>query len=72
MYAALFRTTLIMAKQRSIGTFIGAGFGLVFLPVERLFESPSVAAVYLCASVMIIPIIYLTVLLDKRNASFFS
>ena len=65
-------TTLTMAKQRSIGTFIGAGFGLVFLLVERLFENPSVAAVYLCASAMIIPIIYLTVLLDKRNASFFS
>ncbi|MGN1118878.1 MAG: aromatic acid exporter family protein, partial [Oscillospiraceae bacterium] len=65
-------TTLDMAKQRSIGTFIGAGFGLVFLLAERLFVNPNSAAVYLCASVMIVPIIYLTVLLDKRNASFFS
>lgn len=65
-------TTLDMAKQRSIGTLIGAGFGLVFLLVERLFAEPQTAAVFLCASVMIIPIIYVTVLLNKRNASFFS
>lgn len=65
-------TTLSMAKQRSLGTLIGAGFGLAFLLAESLFDSPSVAVVYFCASAMIIPVIYLTVLINKRNASFFS
>lgn len=65
-------TTLSMAKQRSIGTLIGAAFGLAFLLIERMFSEPNTAAVYFFASAAIIPIIYLTVLLNKRNASFFS
>jgi len=62
-----------MAKQRIIGTFIGALFALAFLLVKaRFFANASEIAMYLAASVMIVPIIYTTVLVNKKNASFFS
>ena len=60
------------AGQRSIGTFIGAAFGLVFIVMLKGSGLTKQIAVYLLASAVIIPVIYLTVLLDKRNASFFS
>ena len=60
------------AGQRSIGTFIGALYGLVFIVLLRIIELTEPMRVYLLASLMIIPVIYLTVILDKKNASFFS
>ena len=60
------------AGQRSIGTLLGAGFGLIFLVVLRFAGLRAQMPVYLLASVVIIPLIHLTVILDKRNASFFS
>ena len=66
------KDTMDMAKQRIIGTFLGAAYGLAVLLVIRCFESVNVMAVYCACSLMIIPIIYTTVLLDKKNASFFS
>lgn len=64
-------TTLTMAKQRTVGTFIGAAYGLVFL---RFFQHFPVgeSVVYLSACAMLIPILYTTVLMNKRNASYFS
>lgn len=66
------KDTMDMAKQRIIGTFLGAAYGLAVLLVIRCFENVNVMAVYCVCSLMIIPIIYTTVLLDKKNASFFS
>lgn len=66
------KDTKDMAIQRIIGTFIGAAYGLAVLLVISCFESVNVMAVYCVCSLMIIPIIYTTVLLDKKNASFFS
>lgn len=66
------KDTMDMAKQRIIGTFLGAAYGLAVLLVIRCFESVNVMAVYCVCSLMIIPLIYTTVLLDKKNASFFS
>ena len=65
-------STLAMAKQRTIGTFLGAAFGLVFLLVFRAFGGGSKMLVYSTACLMLIPILYTTVLLEKRNASYFS
>lgn len=65
-------STKAMAKQRIIGTLIGAAYGLVFLIVIGLFDNLNYFAVYLATSAMIIPIIYTTVVINKRNASFFS
>ena len=60
------------AGQRSIGTFIGAAFGLVFIVMLKGSGLTEPIAVYLLASAVIIPVIYLTVVIDKRSASFFS
>ena len=60
------------AGQRSIGTFIGAAYGLAFIMLLRFIGLTKSVSVYLLASVMIIPVIYLTVITNKRNASFFS
>lgn len=60
------------AGQRSIGTFVGAVYGLAFIVLLRFWGLTEPILVYLLASAMIIPVIYLTVILNKRNASFFS
>lgn len=60
------------AGQRSTGTFIGAAYGLAFIVLLRFFGLSEPIIVYLLASVIIIPVIYLTVITDNRNASFFS
>ena len=67
-----YETTKSNAGQRSIGTFIGALFGLVFIVILRGIGLESQVPVYLLASVMIVPVIYLTVVLNKRDAAFFS
>ena len=65
-------TTRHNAGQRSIGTFIGALFGLGFIDAVRAAGIETPVPVYLLASAVIIPVIYLTVLLNKKNAAFFS
>ena len=60
------------AGQRSTGTFIGAAYRLAFIVLLRFFGLSEPIIVYLLASVIIIPVIYLTVITDNRNASFFS
>lgn len=65
-------TARINAGQRSVGTFVGALFGLWFLVILKAAGVHTPIILYLIASAVVIPVIYLTVLLDKRNASFFS
>lgn len=66
-------STLKMALQRTVGTLIGALYGLITIILEiyivPVYDTP---IGYLLIAVMIIPVIYTTVLLDKRNASYFS
>lgn len=65
--------TLTMALQRTIGTLIGVTYGLITLLLEiyvlRIYNSP---AGYIFTSLMIIPVLYTTVLMKKKNASYFS
>lgn len=65
-------TTRKMAEQRSIGTMTGAAFGLLLLLILPAFSVQSQIFVYCVASVCIIPVIYTTVLINRRNAAFFS
>lgn len=65
-------TTKNNAVQRSVGTLIGAAYGLVFLLMFRLIGFTVPIIVYISASAVIVPVIYTTVVLNKRNASFFS
>jgi hypothetical protein len=63
------------AFQRTIGTVIGAIYGLVFLLLERKANLPENTAQFFNAafiSLMIIVIIYTTILLKKKQASYFS
>ena len=65
-------TTQNNAGQRIIGTLTGAVYGLAFLSVLHMTDWKEPILVYLLASIMIIPVIYTTVLIHKKNASFFS
>ena len=63
------------ALQRTIGTVVGALYGLVFLlGKERMVFSGNLAAVIDAAaiSLMVILILYTTVLMKKKQASYFS
>jgi hypothetical protein len=60
------------ALQRSVGTLTGAGYGLLFLLLFRRLGLVIPEIVYISASIVIIPVIYTTVVMNKRNASFFS
>lgn len=65
-------STKQMALQRSAGTIIGAFYGLLILVIIQLLNVNSQIAVYFTASLMLIPVLYTTVILNKKNASFFS
>lgn len=73
-------TTKKNAWQRTVGTFIGAGFGLVVLLLFFLFRianwNVSDLSRYLIkgfiTSIGIIFVLYISVLLKKKNASYFS
>lgn len=63
------------AAQRFLGTTIGAVYGLAFLLVERktgVFDGGGDAVGALAVSCMIIVILYTTVLIKKKEASYFS
>lgn len=65
--------TRSMALQRTIGTAIGAVYGLVVLLAEtHLFTGLDEVAGYLLSSAMLIPIIVTTVILKKKDVSYFS
>lgn len=65
--------TMSMALQRTIGTFIGAAFGLITIVLEiyafNIYDQP---LGFLIVALMIIPVIYTTVLIKRPNASYFS
>lgn len=62
-----------MAIQRTLGTVIGAAFGLVVLLLEtNLLTGLDEVAGYLLSSVILIPIIVTTVILKKKDLSYFS
>lgn len=68
--------SLEMAMQRTLGTMVGAGFGLLlllaklrFLPQEQLGNE---IVYYVLVAIVIIPIILVTVMMHHQNASYFS
>lgn len=73
-------TTKKNAYQRIVGTFIGAGFGLIVLLLFMLLQTADLPlnqlSLYLTkgliTSIGIIFVLYLTVILKKKNASYFS
>jgi len=67
-----FETTKSNAGQRMIGSVIGAVYGFIFIIAVRFLGLGNTLVVDLLASLMIIPVIYLTVVLNKRSAAFFS
>ena len=65
--------TLKNAFQRTIGTFIGAVYGLIYILIKiHLLKSGDGILNYTLIALMLIPIIYLTVIIKKKNASYFS
>lgn len=65
--------TFLNAFQRTVGTLIGAFFGLIAILLEtRVLNIFGTIFGYLVTAAMIIPVIYLTVVLKKQNASYFS
>ena len=66
-------SSLKHALQRTIGTFIGTAFAACVIPmVYYLLTGTNHLLQYAIISLMIVPIIYLTVLMDRKDASFFS
>ncbi len=61
------------ALQRTVGTAIGAFYGLVFILLKYyVLDLKEGVLHYFILSLFIIPIIYTTILLNKKNASYFS
>lgn len=63
------------ALQRMAGTAIGAGYGLVFLLLDgqiRLEDWPRQIFNAVVVSAMIVLVLYTTVLIKKKHASYFS
>ena len=67
------KNTLTNAVQRTIGTAIGAGYGLLFILCKLyVVDLGNTLWHYLLLSGMIVPVIYTTVLLRRKNAAYFS
>ena len=67
------RNTIGNAIQRTIGTGIGAAYGLVYILVKREVLIPDESSLnYLIISLALIPIIYTTVVIKQKKASYFS
>ncbi|MEG2354138.1 MAG: FUSC family protein [Clostridium sp.] len=63
--------SLKVAKNRIMGTIIGGVFGMVILLVERSFIPNTMPILqYLLISFSIIPLIYITVLIEKKAVSY--
>ena len=60
-----------MAKQRTIGTIIGGIYGFLVIIIVRYFHVSYFLNLTMI-SLMIIPIIYTTLLIHKKNASYFA
>lgn len=60
-----------VAFNRTVGTFIGGFFGMLVMLMEARFIPPEIPVLkYLLISVVIIPLIYITVLVKKPTASY--
>nr|MCR4903702.1 FUSC family protein [Butyrivibrio sp.] len=67
------KNSLGNALQRTIGTSIGAVYGLVYILFKQSFISFEDSFLhYLIISILIIPILYTTVILKQKKASYFS
>ena len=70
------KNTIKNAKQRFIGTIIGTIFGFIYIVVKiNLLRTADYDYDYIAAlliSIMIVAIIYTTVLVNKKQASYFS
>ena len=67
------RNTVGNAIQRSLGTFIGALYGLVYILIKPNFPMLGDGFLhYTIISLTLIPIIYTTVLIRQKKASYFS
>lgn len=67
------RNSKHMAMQRIIGTMIGAAFGLLVLLFEGSYHRELDEVIgYLLSSVILIPVIATTVIMKKKDASYFS
>lgn len=67
------RNTFSKAVQRTVGTVIGALYGLIFLTGSIHFmDEQDTLWYYFLLSVMVIPVIYTAVLFHKKNAAYFS
>lgn len=63
------------AIQRTVGTCVGAVYGLIYLliyPVAIKYAARAEWAEAVAVSVFIIPVLYTTVLLKKKQAAYFS
>ncbi|MBO6016167.1 MAG: FUSC family protein [Lachnospiraceae bacterium] len=61
------------ALQRTVGTAIGASYGLLFILLKGYVWDVGYGLLhYLILSAFIVPIIYTTILLNRNNASYFS
>ncbi|WP_346916465.1 HAD hydrolase family protein [Clostridium sp.] len=66
-------STKKVGLNRTIGTLIGGAFGVVVLLLERRFIPEAMPWLrYLLLSVAIIPLIYTTILLEQKTASYIS
>lgn len=65
--------SLSMALQRTVGTLIGAAYGLITILLE-IYILPVYDNIwgYAINALMIVPVLHTTVVLNKKNASYFS
>ena len=65
--------TIGNAVQRIIGTFIGAVYGLLYILIKlKIVDIGDDILNYCIISLALIPVIYTTVLIDQKKASYFS
>lgn len=63
--------SLKVAKNRIVGTLIGGIFGMVILTIQRAFIPAHMEIInYLLIATAIIPLIYITVIIEKPTASY--
>lgn len=62
-----------MAAQRTIGTFIGGAYGLIMILLQQNNVLPQSEFIrFALISLFLIPVLYTTVLINKKNASYFA
>ncbi|MBQ6409062.1 MAG: FUSC family protein [Butyrivibrio sp.] len=67
------KNTVGNALQRTVGTGIGAAYGLVYILVKQEISVPGDSFLHYCIiSLALIPIIYTTVIIKQKKASYFS